>query len=228
LVVMSIIPFGLIGTIYGHYVWSVPISMFSIVGLIGMSGIIINDSIVLVTTIDEYAEKRGTRPAIIDAACDRLRPVLLTTLTTVLGLLPLLFESSRQALFLKPTVITLCYGLGFGVVLVMLVVPALVVVQQDIGGLIASARRATFGGKLPAKYRAITTTSGAVAGVLVAIVFGTLFVTNTAVSWFSFFAPTLHTTAPVMASLMVVVIGLMVILAAAFTALALTARKQTG
>lgn len=227
LVVMSIIPFGLIGTIYGHYVWSVPISMFSVVGLIGMSGIIINDSIVLVTTIDEYAEKRGAFPAIIDAACDRLRPVLLTTLTTVLGLLPLLFESSRQALFLKPTVITLCYGLGFGVVLVMLVVPALVVVQQDIGRLIASARRATFGARLPAKYRAITTASGIAAGTLIVVVFGTLFATNTAVSWFSFIAPTVHITAPVMASLMVVVIGLIVILAVGFSALVRTTRKQT-
>ncbi|MEM6479655.1 MAG: efflux RND transporter permease subunit, partial [Pseudomonadota bacterium] len=89
LVVMFIIPFGLIGTIYGHYVWGVPLSMFSVVGLLGMTGIIINDSIVLVTTIDEYAEERGLIPAIIDGACDRLRPVMLTTLTTVLGLTPL-------------------------------------------------------------------------------------------------------------------------------------------
>ena len=140
-VVMSIIPFGLVGTIYGHYLWDVPMSMFTVVGLLGMTGIIINDSIVLVTTIDEYAEERGLIPSIIDGAADRLRPVLLTTMTTVLGLAPLLYEGSSQAEFLKPTVITLVYGLGFGMVLVLLVVPALIAVQADIGELARSARR---------------------------------------------------------------------------------------
>lgn len=145
LVVMAVIPFGLIGTIYGHHAWGVPLSMFSVVGLIGMSGIIINDSIVLVTTVDEYSKSRGLFPAIVDAATDRLRPVLLTTLTTVLGLTPLLYEGSRQAEFLKPTVITLCYGLGVGLFLVLLVVPSLLVIQKDIGNLFTSYRRAAIG-----------------------------------------------------------------------------------
>ena len=132
IVIMAIIPFGLIGTIYGHYAWDVPLSMFTVVGLIGMTGIIINDSIVLVSTIDEYAQERGLIPAIIDGTSDRLRPVLLTTLTTVLGLAPLLFESSAHAQFLKPTVITLCYGLGCGLVLVLLLVPSLIAMQSDV------------------------------------------------------------------------------------------------
>ena len=148
MVVMAIIPFGLVGTIWGHYVWDVPLSMFSVVGLIGMVGIIINDSIVLVTTVDEYAEERGLFPAIIDGASDRLRPVMLTTLTTVLGLAPLLFETSRQAQFLKPTVITLVYGLGFGLVLVLLVVPALLAIGHDIGRTVRASRRAA-GGRAP-------------------------------------------------------------------------------
>jgi multidrug efflux pump subunit AcrB len=142
LVVMSIIPFGLVGTIYGHAAWGVPLSMFSVVGLIGMTGIIINDSIVLITTIDEYAKERGLFPAIVDGVADRLRPVMLTTLTTVLGLTPLLFESSSQAQFLKPTVITLVYGLGFGMGLVLLVVPVLVAMQSDMARQVASLRRA--------------------------------------------------------------------------------------
>jgi len=142
LVVMAIIPFGLVGAIYGHVAWGVPLSMFSIVGLIGMTGIIINDSIVLVTTIDEYAETRGLVPAIIDGAADRLRPVMLTTATTVLGLTPLLFETSQDAQFLKPTVITLVYGLGFGMFLVLLVVPAILAMQQDFGKQLRATRRA--------------------------------------------------------------------------------------
>lgn len=141
-VVMVVIPFGFIGAIWGHYVWDVPLSMFSVVGLIGMAGIIINDSIVLVTTIDEYAEDRGLVPAVIDGTADRLRPVLLTTLTTVLGLTPLLYEGSQQAQFLKPTVITLVYGLGFGMLLVLVMVPAVMAMQQDIGRQVAALRRA--------------------------------------------------------------------------------------
>ena len=139
-VVMAIIPFGLVGTIYGHYMHDVPLSMFSVIGLIGMTGIIINDSIVLVTTIDDYAKDRGLIPSIIDGVADRLRPVFLTTATTVLGLAPLLFERSQQALFLKPTVITLVYGLGFGMFLVLLIVPALIAIQSDIARQVGALR----------------------------------------------------------------------------------------
>ncbi len=142
MVVMAIIPFGLVGAIWGHALWDVPMSLFTVVGLIGMTGIIINDSIVLVTTVDEYAEERGLIPAIIDGTCDRLRPVLLTTLTTVLGLTPLLYETSADAQFLKPTVITLVYGLGFGMVIVLLVVPAILAMQQDIAKQFTALRRA--------------------------------------------------------------------------------------
>ena len=141
MVMMAIIPFGLIGTIYGHNLWDVPLSMFTVVGLLGMTGIIINDSIVLVTTIDEYSETRGLFPSIIDGATDRLRPVMLTTLTTVLGMAPLLYEQSQQAQFLKPTVITLVYGLGFGLLLVLLVVPALIAAQHDIARQVRAMKR---------------------------------------------------------------------------------------
>lgn len=146
-VVMAIIPFGLVGTIYGHALWGIPMSMFTVVGLIGMTGIIINDSIVLVTTIDEYAQDRGLIPAIIDGAADRLRPVMLTTLTTVLGLTPLLYEGSTQAEFLKPTVVTLVFGLGFGMLLVLLIVPSLIAMQADVHRQVQAARRALRGRK---------------------------------------------------------------------------------
>ncbi len=151
-VVMSVIPFGMIGVIYGHMSWEVAMSLFSIVGVIGMAGIIINDSIVLVTTVDQYARDRGLLPSIVDAACDRLRPVLLTTLTTVLGLGPLLFENSTQAAFLKPTVITLVYGLGFGMVVVLLLVPAVLAIGHDVSRQFVSLRRAL---ALPESARAL-------------------------------------------------------------------------
>ncbi|WP_439141584.1 efflux RND transporter permease subunit [Pseudooctadecabacter sp.] len=173
LVVMAIIPFGLIGTIYGHAVWEVPLSIFTVVGLLGMTGIIINDSIVLVKTIDEYAETRGLVPAIIDGVSDRLRPVLLTTLTTVLGLAPLLYEGSSQAEFLKPTVITLVYGLGFGMVLVLFIVPSLMAMQGDVGVQVQSAKRGLASGTraiaLPVRIAAL-----GVIGLFAAIVLPTL------------------------------------------------------
>ncbi|WP_298429771.1 efflux RND transporter permease subunit [uncultured Jannaschia sp.] len=149
-VIMAVIPFGLIGAVWGHWFWDVPLSMFSIVGLIGMTGIIINDSIVLVTTVDEYAQDRAIRPAIVDAVCDRLRPVLLTTLTTVLGLAPLLYETSSQAQFLRPTVITLAYGLGFGMVLVLVLVPAILAMGHDAARMGTALRRMA---RLPARRR---------------------------------------------------------------------------
>ncbi len=141
LVIMTVIPFGLIGMIWGHHWHQLPLSMFSVIGFIGMAGIIINDSIVLVTTIDEYAKDRDFRQALIDGVSDRLRPVVLTSATTVFGLAPLLFETSRQAQFLMPTVITLAYGLGFGLFVVILVTPALLAVQADVSRILRSGIR---------------------------------------------------------------------------------------
>ncbi len=140
-VVLLAIPFGFIGAIWGHYWHDVPLSMFSVVGLIGLSGIVINDSIVLVTAIDERARRQPFRDAVLDGVCDRLRAVLLTTLTTVGGLTPLLFETSRQALFLKPTVITLAFGLSFGLIMILAVTPAFVIVQHDVGNAWRAFRR---------------------------------------------------------------------------------------
>nr|WP_237072505.1 efflux RND transporter permease subunit [Pseudaestuariivita rosea] len=177
-VVMAIIPFGLVGTIWGHYIWDVPLSMFTVVGLMGMTGIIINDSIVLITTIDEYAKERGIVPAIIDGTCDRLRAVLLTTLTTVLGLSPLLYEQSVQAQFLKPTVITLVYGLGFGMILVLLVVPALMAVQMDVARQVAAMRRALRAPKDAGQVGTATLISVASVGLLFVLTFGPVILTG--------------------------------------------------
>lgn len=172
LVVMLIIPFGLVGTIWGHYIWDIPLSMFTVVGLIGMTGIIINDSIVLVTTIDDYAKTRGLVPAVIEATADRLRPVLLTTLTTVLGLAPLLYETSSQAQFLKPTVITLSYGLSFGLLLVLLVVPSMVIMQQDVGRLFRALRRGLTGHRVNLASRVLLVVSTLLAIGLTAATMG--------------------------------------------------------
>ncbi|MBU2581345.1 MAG: efflux RND transporter permease subunit [Alphaproteobacteria bacterium] len=159
LIVMLVIPFGLIGAIWGHWLHATPLSMFSVVGLIGMAGIIINDSIVLVTAIDEKTRTRDMLSSIIDGTADRLRAVMLTTLTTVGGLAPLLLETSRQAQFLKPTVITLAYGLGFGMLLVLILTPAMLAIQHDIAMQLKSFRRAP---RLRARAKTITTDATAI------------------------------------------------------------------
>lgn len=208
MVVMSVIPFGLIGAIWGHYHWEVPLSLFSIVGLIGMAGIVINDSIVLVSTIDEYSEKRGLFPAIIDGVSDRLRPVLLTTLTTVLGLTPLLFEASSQAEFLKPTVITLVYGLGFGMVLVLIMVPALMAVQSDVARMMAALRRgASRGLRVP-----VLVASAVIAGAF-ALTLGPVLVWGMVPGWLAAAVPGLAAvTAGAALGLFVAAAGVVVVL----------------
>jgi multidrug efflux pump subunit AcrB len=231
IVVMSIIPFGLVGAIYGHNVWDVPLSIFSVVGLLGMSGIIINDSIVLITTIDEYAQKRGLFPAIVDATADRLRPVLLTTLTTVLGLMPLLNETSRQAQFLKPTVITLCYGLGFGMLLVLLIVPSLVVVQNDVSRLLTTFRRILMGRKASGKFRGLFLGAACASVILLASSSGYLAVTQNVAPWIAKIMPGqfagLTESAPVLATFLTVLIGLVfIILIAGLTLVILTRPRK--
>ena len=132
LVVMSIIPFAVVGAIIGHWLLGFDLTILSLIGLLGLSGIVVNDSIILVTAIDErFARNESLHTAIIDGARDRLRPVVLTSLTTIGGLLPLLAETSLQAQFLKPMALTIVFGLMATTILVLVVVPALIAIQAD-------------------------------------------------------------------------------------------------
>ena len=132
--VMMIIPFGLVGAIFGHYVMGQALTIISMIGLLGLSGILVNDSIVLVTRINErLAAGETLEEAAVGGARDRFRAVLLTSLTTVGGLTPLLFETSRQAQFLIPMATTLVFGLSAATILVLLLVPSLLGISADIG-----------------------------------------------------------------------------------------------
>jgi multidrug efflux pump subunit AcrB len=166
LVIMSVIPFGLVGAVHGHWLWDMPLSMFSIVGLVGLTGIIVNGAIVLVSTIDDYAKARPLREAVVDAVADRFRPLFLTTATTIIGLFPLLYERSSQAEFLKPTVVTLVYGLGFGTVLLLAVVPALIAVQADVARAFAAFRRSLRRGPRGARATLQLTSAGIALGAV--------------------------------------------------------------
>ena len=126
LVVMAIIPFGVVGALIGHWVMGVTPTILSMFGLFALSGIVVNDSIILVVFYKQLREKGlAVQQAIIEAACQRLRAVLLTSLTTIAGLLPLLFETSLQAQFLIPMAVSISFGLAFATFLVLLLVPTL-------------------------------------------------------------------------------------------------------
>jgi len=133
LVVMTAIPFGLVGAMFGHWVQGLDVTILSMFGLFGLSGIVVNDSIILVSFFKQLRSKGlTTEEALLEASCQRLRAVLLTSLTTIGGLLPLLFETSLQAQFLIPMATSIAFGLAFATVLVLLVVPALLSVHESI------------------------------------------------------------------------------------------------
>ena len=137
LVVMAIIPFGFIGAILGHLVMDYNLTILSLIALLGLAGILVNDSIILVRTIEErIAGGEHVHAAIVGGARDRLRAVLLTSLTTIGGLLPLMFETSLQARFIIPMAITIVFGLALATLLVLVLIPALVGIQEDAKRLI--------------------------------------------------------------------------------------------
>lgn len=139
--VISAIPFALTGAIIGHWVLGLDLSVLSIYGLFGLSGIIINDSIVLVTFYRELRAKgMAIEEAVIEASVRRFRAVLLTTLTTVGGLTPLLFETSFDAQFLIPLAAGIAFGLMYGIVLILFFVPAMLVSIERAGLLIDRIR----------------------------------------------------------------------------------------
>jgi len=134
--VMAIMPFGIVGAILGHMVMGYDLTIISMIGLLGLSGILVNDSIILVTQVDRRIREGDTlKDAAIGASQDRFRAVLLTSLTTIGGLTPLLFETSRQAQFLIPMAVTMVFGLAAATVLVLILVPSLIGVGGDIAHL---------------------------------------------------------------------------------------------
>ena len=133
LIVMTSIPFGIIGAVLGHLIMGYSLSVISMMGLIALSGVVVNDALVLI----EYANRlrsSGTTPhdAMLAAGVRRFRPVLLTTITTFGGLAPMIFETSRQARFMIPMALSLGYGILFATAITLLLVPCLYLIIEDL------------------------------------------------------------------------------------------------
>ncbi|SEK83340.1 Multidrug efflux pump subunit AcrB [Atopomonas hussainii] len=126
LLIMAVIPFGFAGAIFGHGLMGLPISLLSMFGMLAMTGIVVNDSLVLITHFNQhYRAGMGLREALINSASSRFRAIFLTTVTTVCGLLPLLSETSEQAQYLKPAAVSLVFGELFATAITLVLIPVL-------------------------------------------------------------------------------------------------------
>ena len=136
LLVLAIIPFGFIGVIFGHILMGLDLTLFSLFGLVALTGVVINDSIVLVDFINHRVrDGMPIKESLMEAGRRRFRPVLLTSATTIAGLSPLLLETSFQAQFLIPMATSLCFGLLVTTIMVLILVPVLYLGYARIIGL---------------------------------------------------------------------------------------------
>ncbi|RCV88810.1 efflux RND transporter permease subunit [Billgrantia montanilacus] len=133
IVIMTAIPFGVVGAILGHWLYGLPLSILSINGVIALSGVVVNNSLLLVSQYNQEARQANDhKQAMITACTSRLRPVLLTSATTFAGLLPILSETSIQAQFLIPAAVSLAYGILFSTVVTLILIPSLIAIQEDM------------------------------------------------------------------------------------------------
>ena len=133
LIIMSAIPFGLIGAVMGHLVMGLELGMLSLFGMVALSGVVVNDSLIMVDLINrQRAEGLPMREAIRSSGMRRFRPILLTTATTFLGLAPMIFETSMQAQFLIPMAVSLGYGIVFATGITLILVPTLYRILEDL------------------------------------------------------------------------------------------------
>ena len=142
LLIMTAIPFGFMGAIYGHLLFGVSMAMFSYFGIGAAAGVVVNDNLVLVDYIRRLLERgESVHRAVETAGVHRFRPILLTTLTTFIGLMPIMAERSIDAQFLKPAVLALAFGVLFALFVTLFMVPALYLIGEDIRGWLRKLRQ---------------------------------------------------------------------------------------
>jgi multidrug efflux pump subunit AcrB len=142
LVIMSVIPFGFIGAVIGHILFGISLNMLSILGLVALAGVVVNDSLILVEFINRRQGAGETMDdSIMSAGKQRFRAIVLTTLTTFVGLLPMLFETSMQAQFVIPMAISLSFGIVFATTMTLILVPCCYRIVYDLKASIQSMRQ---------------------------------------------------------------------------------------
>jgi multidrug efflux pump subunit AcrB len=140
LIIMSAIPFGLVGAVFGHLLMGLDLTMLSMFGMVALTGVVVNDSLILVDLVNRMrAEGATVDQAIRESGERRFRPIMLTTATTFLGLSPMIFETSMQAKFLIPMAVSLGYGIVFATAITLILVPALYRILEDAKALFGTA-----------------------------------------------------------------------------------------
>jgi multidrug efflux pump subunit AcrB len=129
--IMSVVPFGIIGAVLGHVLLGKALSMMSLLGIVALSGVVVNDSLILVNAFSRFhASGQGVMESAINAGTKRFRAVVLTSMTTFLGLLPIMLETSLQAQFVIPMAISLAFGVIFATTITLVLVPVLIVLFE--------------------------------------------------------------------------------------------------
>jgi multidrug efflux pump subunit AcrB len=133
LLILLAVPFGLVGAVWGHALLGLDLTAFSLIGLVALQGVVVNDSLILVHRLNELRRGGASLEVALEAAClSRFRPILVTTATTFLGLMPLLFETSTQARWIKPMAVSLAFGELFSTLIVLVLLPAAIRALEDI------------------------------------------------------------------------------------------------
>jgi len=127
---MSVIPFGLIGAVFGHLLMGYHLSLLSILGIVALAGVVVNDSLIMVVSINREKNK-NIHQKIIKVAQTRFRPIILTSFTTFAGLLPMIVEKSMQAKFLIPMAISLGFGIMFATFITLILIPVIYYILED-------------------------------------------------------------------------------------------------
>ena len=146
LIIMSVIPFGLIGAVFGHILLGKAISMYSLFGLIALAGVVVNDSLIMVDFVNiARIEGLPAKQAVVQSGIQRFRPIILTSLTTAFGLLPIMLETSLQAQYVIPMAISMSFGIIFATVITLFLIPSLYLLAEDFGVTLRNAKNLLLG-----------------------------------------------------------------------------------
>jgi multidrug efflux pump subunit AcrB len=140
LIIMSVIPFGLVGAIAGHVLLGLNLSIMSMCGIVALAGVVVNDSLVMVDFVNRHRSETNVRQAAADAGVRRFRAILLTSLTTFVGLMPMLLETDVQARFLIPMAVSLGFGILFATVITLFLVPCVYLILEDVRNLLGAKK----------------------------------------------------------------------------------------
>ena len=139
--IMTVIPFGIIGSVLGHIIFGLDLSMLSLFGIIAVAGVVVNVSLIMVDYVN-IARGNGInmRDAVVQAGGRRFRAILLTSLTAFIGLMPIMSETSMQAKMVIPMAVSLAFGVMFATLVTLLLIPCLYIAIEDIKGLYSQSR----------------------------------------------------------------------------------------